>query len=98
MGPTGVGKSMVRIIRSQVRYLSALQFIDLATEQGGKTIGNKLESYTTDVQAVRVSHPTTRQPIVFVDTPGFDDSNKSDTEVLRMIAQWLEKTYAHIPF
>jgi GTPase Era involved in 16S rRNA processing len=69
--------------------------IDLATEQGGKTIGNKLESYTADVQAVRILHPSTEQSIVFVDTPGFDDSNKSDTQVLRMIAQWLEKTCGH---
>ena len=90
---------MVRIIRSWVLHdlatFAGLQFIDLATEQGGKTIGNKLESFTTDVQAVRISHPSTGQSIVFVDTPGFDDSNKSDTEVLRMIAQWLEKTYAN---
>lgn len=78
MGPTGVGKST---------------FIDLATGLGGRTVGNTLESCTAHVQAVRTSHPTAGKPIVFVDTPGFDDSTMSDTEVLRMIAEWLEKTY-----
>lgn len=31
--------------------------------------------------------------MVFVDTPGFDDTYKSDTEILSMIADWLVKTY-----
>ena len=31
--------------------------------------------------------------IVFVDTPGFDDPEKSDTDVLKMISDWLEITY-----
>jgi hypothetical protein len=39
-----------------------------------------------------VSHPTTGSPVVFVDTPGFDDTYKADTEILGMIAEWLVKT------
>jgi hypothetical protein len=31
--------------------------------------------------------------IIFVDTPGFDDSFKSDAEVLREIADWLSRAY-----
>jgi hypothetical protein len=31
--------------------------------------------------------------IVLFDTPGFDDTNKSETEVLRIIAFELEKQY-----
>lgn len=30
--------------------------------------------------------------IVFVDTPGFDDTNKTDVEILEMLADWLTKT------
>ena len=29
-----------------------------------------------------------------VDTPGFDDTNRSDTEVLRSLAAWLTASYA----
>lgn len=30
--------------------------------------------------------------VVFVDTPGFDDTNTKDTDILQAIADWLEKT------
>jgi hypothetical protein len=31
--------------------------------------------------------------ITLIDTPGFDDTNRSETEVLKEIADWLETTY-----
>jgi len=34
------------------------------------------------------------QKIYWVDTPGFDDTYRSDTEVLREIASWLTDSYA----
>lgn len=37
-------------------------------------------------------HPKYANRLVFVDTPGFDDTNKSDMEILEMIAEWLKKT------
>jgi len=78
MGPTGSGKST---------------FIDIATGQDGHTVGHGLESETSDIRAVRVKHPTTGDPVILVDTPGFDDSFKSDVEILTTIAEWLVKTY-----
>lgn len=30
--------------------------------------------------------------VVLVDTPGFDDTNKPDLEILEMISAWLDKT------
>jgi len=39
-----------------------------------------------------VNHPTTGNLVVLVETPGFDDSSKSDIEILTMIADWLVKT------
>jgi len=77
MGPTGTGKST---------------FIDIATLQGGKTVSHSLNSYTSDIRAVRFPHPTTSRPVVLVDTPGFNNTMKTDTEVLAMIAEWLEHT------
>jgi hypothetical protein len=70
------------------------QFIAVATEQGRATVGHKLESYTSEVRAVRYVRPgdPSGARFVIVDTPGFDDTNKSDTEILTLIAQWLQTT------
>jgi hypothetical protein len=35
-----------------------------------------------------ISHLTTFN----IDTPGFDDTNKSDVEILRLISEWLKTT------
>jgi predicted GTPase len=40
---------------------------------------------------VQVNHPTTSEPIILVDTPGFDNSDKQDTEILTLIADWIAK-------
>ncbi|KAF9035545.1 hypothetical protein BJ165DRAFT_1355421 [Panaeolus papilionaceus] len=79
MGPTGAGKSTVRI------------FIAL----GHVDIGDTLESCTTEIGVTRVSVPGggTTTNIVLVDTPGFEDTHKSDRVVFKMIAQWLEETF-----
>jgi len=78
MGPTGSGKS---------------SFIDKATEgEGhGAAIGHKLESCTQKVGVVK--YRCQGHNIVFVDTPGFDDTYKTDFEILDLIAEWLQKTY-----
>ncbi|KAI0766719.1 hypothetical protein BC629DRAFT_1596240 [Irpex lacteus] len=34
-------------------------------------------------------------PVILIDTPGFDDTTLSDTEVLTMIASWLSNSYEH---
>jgi len=36
-------------------------------------------------------HPTHGYPVFFVHTPGFDDTYKSDAEILAMIIAWLKK-------
>jgi hypothetical protein len=35
-------------------------------------------------------------PVVLIDTPGFDDTSRSDTDVLKMIAAFLETSYVKI--
>jgi predicted GTPase len=73
-------------------FLVKIQFIDYATNQGGKHVGHGLTSCTADIRSVRVRHPTTGREIVIVDTPGFDDTYRSDAEILKLIADWLRKT------
>ena len=56
--------------------------------------GSSLASCTKQIQAVRVyEHPKYANRLVLVDTPGFDDTHKSDMEILQMISDWLKKTY-----
>ncbi|KAL6302092.1 P-loop containing nucleoside triphosphate hydrolase protein [Sparassis latifolia] len=78
MGPTGSGKS---------------SFINMVT--GRKDgVGHALESFTTEIGMVKYHIPERSSlDVVFVDTPGFDDTYKSDLEILQMIADWLKKTY-----
>ncbi|KZP32010.1 hypothetical protein FIBSPDRAFT_907485 [Athelia psychrophila] len=83
MGPTGAGKST---------------FINYATGQDGSSIGHGLKSQTSEIRAVRCLHPVDQGPVIFVDTPGFDDTYRSDIEILSLIAGWFVTVYKeHIP-
>ena len=60
-------------------------------------MGHNLESYTNEVSNVRLSIPELAYgDLVFVDTPGFDDTHKSDVEILKMVADWLKSTYVFV--
>ncbi|TDL18033.1 hypothetical protein BD410DRAFT_729032, partial [Rickenella mellea] len=52
-------------------------------------VGHALDSCTKEIQEVRLTWGKERTPVVLVDTPGFGDSSRSDTEVLRLIAKYL---------
>ncbi|KAI0515096.1 hypothetical protein F5B22DRAFT_201784 [Xylaria bambusicola] len=80
MGMTGSGKSSL---------------VALCTdEQVG--IGHDLHACTQDVRTYSFRHPKLRSGrIHLVDTPGFDDTNRSDTEILRILAAWLTRTYSN---
>ncbi|KIM49723.1 hypothetical protein M413DRAFT_21883 [Hebeloma cylindrosporum] len=79
MGPTGCGKS---------------QIIDTLTGEDGKRAGSSLLPVTRDLSASRVlNHEKYHSRIVLVDTPGYDDTEKSDEEILKLIGDWLKKTY-----
>ena len=94
MGPTGAGKSNVRDISYVVFSMSpGLKFIDILTNQPGRRASPLLDSCTTEICAVRVlNHPVHGERLVFVDTPGFDDANKSDLGILQMASNWLKKS------
>jgi hypothetical protein len=66
---------------------------------GDKGIGHDLESCTTEIGIVHFQCPERSDlDVLFVDTPGFDDTNKTDVEILNMIADWLKTTYVRCPF
>lgn len=72
---------------------SIWQFINAAAGQNVTSVGHGLSSCTSKIQAISIPYPrdTTRR-IVFVDTPGFDDTFIEDTEILRRIAVWLARS------
>jgi hypothetical protein len=59
-------------------------------------IGHKLTSQTTKVRAIRIKAEASDQYYVLVDTPGFDDTHMTDSQILTLIATWLEKTYGPV--
>jgi predicted GTPase len=93
MGPTGSGKSNVRDMSFIVSSISpGLKIIDTLTNQPGRRAGSRLESCTTEVRAVRIfNHLVHGDRLVLVDTPGFDNTNRSDMEILQMVSNWLQK-------
>ena len=42
-------------------------------------------------------HLNCAQNVVLIDTPGFDDTNVSDVEILERIAKYLERSYVPFP-
>ncbi|KAH6880603.1 P-loop containing nucleoside triphosphate hydrolase protein [Coprinopsis sp. MPI-PUGE-AT-0042] len=80
MGPTGVGKST---------------FINKYFGQMKAEVGDTLTSCTRNLAwyTLDLPEPFTDQRLVLVDTPGFDDTNEDDSEILRRIAVWLAASY-----
>ncbi|PNP81087.1 hypothetical protein FNYG_05554 [Fusarium nygamai] len=66
-------------------------FISLCTGQD-VPVGHDLQACTRHVTAYQCKWSDTSD-IYLLDTPGFDDTNRSDTEVLKEIALSLAKTY-----
>ena len=90
MGATGSGKSTVSRVHplKTTRNSSAcLQFINFASGSNLR-IGMGLKSCTAEVQLSNEFTLDDRR-IVLIDTPGFDDTSKSDTDILKIIAAFL---------
>jgi len=67
------------------------QFIDQLTGQPNKRAGSTLTSWTTEVAAVRLlNHPMHEDKIVVIDTPGLNDTNRSDEDVIQAIVTWIQ--------
>lgn len=56
-------------------------------------IGHELDSCTQEVRAFSCLHPNgSGQKVVLVDTPGFNDTERTDYDILQNIALWLKAT------
>ena len=64
-----------------------LQFINLASDSNLR-VGMSLESCTAEVQLAN-EFPLDGRRVILIDTPGFDDTSKSDADILKMIAAFL---------
>ncbi|KIM23084.1 hypothetical protein M408DRAFT_28197 [Serendipita vermifera MAFF 305830] len=62
-------------------------FINLASNAGFK-VGHKLRSCTASVQQTQ-TFPLDDRDMILIDTPGFDDTEKPETEVLDSLASYL---------
>ncbi|GLB39679.1 putative 50S ribosome-binding GTPase [Lyophyllum shimeji] len=86
MGPTGAGKST---------------FINILFGESLMDVGHGLTSCTTQLKYGVIDlatvpgyrHLGLQGRLVVVDTPGFDDTYDGDVDILRRIADWLEKSY-----
>jgi len=67
-----------------------VQFINLVSHSSLR-VGMNLESCTDEDQLADEFTIDGRR-VVLIDTPGFDDTTKSDTDILRMIADFLATT------
>lgn len=93
MGATGSGKSTVSspFVLKICSIPHDPQFINLAS---GSTlaVGHDLASCTAIMECSDTFELHGRR-ITLLDTPGFDDTTRSDTEVLRTIAAYLSTMY-----
>jgi hypothetical protein len=68
-----------------------VQFIAVASNKGHDAVNHGHESAASAIRTIKATHPKDGHPVVFVDTPGFDDTYVSDTDTLHKIADWLVK-------
>ena len=94
MGATGSGKSTVSLIHIILQITHRLtnveQFINLASS-AELQVGEGLESCTASVQAAP-PFLLGGKYVTLIDTPGFDDTVKTEAEILRLISTFLAKT------
>jgi hypothetical protein len=53
-----------------------------------------MSAVTSQVSIFPCKMPNSDERFYLVDTPGFDDSNRPDQEILRELSSWLTKTYS----
>ncbi|KAI9787690.1 MAG: hypothetical protein M1839_000221 [Geoglossum umbratile] len=66
-------------------------FISKATGRSDLVIGHGVEACTQDILPVTVE--IEGRKVTLIDTPGFDDTYKSDADILQLIANYLATTY-----
>ncbi|KAF9043958.1 P-loop containing nucleoside triphosphate hydrolase protein, partial [Panaeolus papilionaceus] len=77
-GQTGTGKS---------------SFANKVVGSETAEVGHSLKSCTSSIRILRHSSSPPNPDFVLIDTPGFNDTNLSDVQVLETITDWLSATY-----
>ena len=93
MGATGSGKTQVNwicLVTATRNSPSYLQFINRASGSNLR-VGMGLESSTAEVQPAD-KFTLDGRTVALIDTPGFDDTSKSDMDILKMIAAFFATT------
>ncbi|KAI6095006.1 P-loop containing nucleoside triphosphate hydrolase protein [Pisolithus croceorrhizus] len=62
-------------------------FIANITNDNREGVGHDLTSFTSEIKATRLKFEESN--VVLVDTPGFNDTKKSDLDILNLISDWL---------
>jgi predicted GTPase len=68
------------------------QFVNRASGSDLQAVGRGLKSCTTEVKSTPAFFVNQRR-VMLLDTPGFDDTDKSDFDILEEIAKYLTSTY-----
>ncbi|KAK3670594.1 hypothetical protein LTR78_009562 [Recurvomyces mirabilis] len=89
-----MGKPSVRIAVMGVTGAGKSTFIQTASDLD-VGIGHELQSFTAEVEPFEFDYAGLH--ITLIDTPGFNDTTRSETEVLRSIADWLDFSYRNPP-
>jgi len=82
----------LRLSRSLISIL--LKIIDVLADGHTKRASIGLRSSTSTVNAIRLrtEDPYYKDHLVLIDTPGFDDTSKTDFQILEIISKFLVKT------
>ncbi|KAH8825832.1 P-loop containing nucleoside triphosphate hydrolase protein [Flagelloscypha sp. PMI_526] len=88
------GKEVIVVVMG-VTGTGKTQFINLAS---GSTlrVGSGLNSCTSDIQIAK-PFKLNGYSVTLIDTPGFDDTDKSDVEILKLISEKLSDLYREGP-
>ncbi|GLB39634.1 putative 50S ribosome-binding GTPase [Lyophyllum shimeji] len=79
MGITGSGKST---------------FINTLVPEAKLAVGGDVDPCTQSVQPAIIAHPNdAERRVVFIDTPGLDNTSCPDEKILRQITDWLRQFY-----
>lgn len=89
IGPTGAGKST--FIRHALGSLPSYSGPQPMVSDGFESCTKSLAAYIAPLPREFVTNNAKR--LVIVDTPGFDDTCVSDSEILRRLSVWLASSY-----
>ncbi|KAK4450488.1 GTPase IMAP family member 4 [Podospora aff. communis PSN243] len=87
-GSVSVGKSDVLIALLGLTGAGKTTFASVASGDKTLKVGHSIYPCTQDPKAIPCKMPDGRK-VVLIDTPGFDDDNRSDVQILEDIAKWM---------